>query len=113
LLEVDFNSKVIADAAVWGAEVLDCNWRVIGPEAAVRILFKHEMETMENPEEFLHKKQAEMRRVMSGPYLAAAIEEVDEVIEPRETRPRLIDALKVMANKQETRHYRKHGIMPV
>ena len=44
---------------------------------------------------------------------AMAISQVDEVIEPRETRQRLISALELMTNKDEVRHYRKHGIMPV
>ena len=86
---------------------------IIGPEGAVKVLFKQELEKAENPEEFQRQKVEELRRVMSGPYLAAAVEDVDEVIEPRETRQRLISALELMANKNEIRHYRKHGIMPV
>ena len=86
---------------------------IIGPEAAVQVLFKEEIANADNPEEFKRQKTEEMRRVMSAPYLAAAVEEIDEVIEPRETRQRLIAALEVMADKDEKRHYRKHGIMPV
>ena len=41
------------------------------------------------------------------------VEEIDEVIEPRETRQRLISTLELIINKNEVRHYRKHGIMPV
>ncbi len=86
---------------------------IVGPEGAVEVLFKREIERAENAEEFRRQKIEEMRHALSGPYFAAAIEEVDEVIEPRETRPRLIAALELMANKNEIRHYRKHGIMPV
>lgn len=86
---------------------------IIGAEAAVQVIFKQELEKAANREEFLRQKVAEMRSVVSGPYLAAAVEEVDEVIEPRETRPRLISALEMMANKTETRPYRKHDVMPV
>ena len=86
---------------------------VVGVEGAVRVLFKDEIAKAENPEEFARQKAEEMRRITSGPYMAAALEELDEVIEPRETRQRLISALEMMANKNETRHYRKHGIMPV
>lgn len=86
---------------------------IVVPEGAVEVLFKREIERAENPEEFRRQKIEEMRQALSGPYYAAAIEEVDEVIEPRETRPSLIAALELMANKNEIRHYRKHGLMPV
>jgi len=86
---------------------------VIGGEAAVEVLFRRQIESAENPEEFRRQKLAEMRRVMSGPYLVAATEGVDEVIEPGETRQRLIAALELMADKNEPRPYRKHGIMPL
>ena len=86
---------------------------IVGPEGSVQVLFKKEIESAENPEEFRRQKIEELRYAMTGPYTAAAIEEVDEVIEPRETRQRLIAALELMANKNEVRHYRKHGIMPV
>jgi acetyl-CoA carboxylase carboxyltransferase component len=86
---------------------------IVGPEGSVGVLFKQEIEKAENPEEFRRKKIEELRYAMSGPYTSAAIEEIDEVIEPRETRQRLISALELMANKNELRPYRKHGIMPV
>ena len=86
---------------------------IVGAEGSVEVLFKQEIESAENPEEFRQRKIEELERAMSGPYSAAAIEEVDEVIEPKETRQRLISALELMANKNEIRHYRKHGVMPV
>lgn len=86
---------------------------IIGPEAAVQVLFKEEIDNAENPEELRRQKIEEVRRTMSGPYLAAAVEDVDEVIEPRETRKRLIATIELMADKNEVRHYRKHGVMPV
>jgi len=86
---------------------------IVGPNASVQVLFKQEIDNAENPEEFRQRKIEELSQSMSGPYSAAAIEEVDEVIEPGETRQRLIAALELMANKTELRHYRKHGIMPV
>ena len=86
---------------------------VVGPEAAVQVLFKQEIKKAKNPEEFQKQKTEEMRRLMRGPYMAAATEDIDEVIEPGETRKRLISALELMSNKNEVRHYRKHGIMPV
>ncbi len=85
----------------------------IGPEGAAKVLFKEEIAKAENPEEFFRKKVEELRRTASGPYLAAATEHVDEVIEPRETRQRLISALETMADKDEKRQWRKHGLMPV
>ncbi|MFC2052402.1 acyl-CoA carboxylase subunit beta [Chloroflexota bacterium] len=85
----------------------------ISPEGAAKILFREEIARAENPDEFLRQKIEELRRMASGPYEAAAIEEVDEIIELRETRQRLITALELMADKVEPRPYRKHGLMPV
>ncbi|MBI4285868.1 MAG: acyl-CoA carboxylase subunit beta [Chloroflexi bacterium] len=86
---------------------------VLGAEAAARVIFKQELESAADPEALRAQKVAELRQAMSGPYMAAAVEEVDEVLEPAETRKRLIAALEVATNKHEARHYRKHGIMPV
>jgi acetyl-CoA carboxylase carboxyltransferase component len=87
--------------------------QVVGPEGAVELFYHEEIKKADHPEEFRRKKVEEMRRLMSGPYLSAAVEEVDEVIEPRETRPRLIAALEFMKNKQEPRHWKKHGLTPL
>ncbi len=87
--------------------------QVVGPEGAVELFFQEEIRKADHPEEFRRKKVEEMRRLLSGPYLSAAVEEVDEVIEPRETRQRLIAALEFMKNKQEPRHWKKHGLMPL
>jgi acetyl-CoA carboxylase carboxyltransferase component len=86
---------------------------IIGPEGAVEILYKREIEQAEDPDKLRQQKIDEIRRAMSGPYVSAATEDVDEVIEPRETRQKLIASLELIANKNELRRYRKHGIMPV
>ena len=86
---------------------------IVGAEGSVEVLFKQEIEKAENPEEFRQQKVEELRYALSGPYTAAAIEEVDEVIEPRETRQRIIAILETMIDKNELRPYRKHGVMPV
>jgi len=86
---------------------------IVGAEGAVEVLFKQEIEKAENPEEFRRQKIEELRHAMTGPYAMAATEEVDDIIEPRETRQHLIAALELMSSKNELRHYRKHGIMPV
>ncbi|MFC1861811.1 acyl-CoA carboxylase subunit beta [Chloroflexota bacterium] len=85
----------------------------LGPEGTVKVLFKEEIAHAENPEEFSRQKVDEISRPLSGPYLPASTEEVDEVIEPGETRQRLIAVLELMADKHELRPYRKHGVMPV
>lgn len=87
--------------------------RTIGPEGAVEVIYQEEIRNADNPEEFRRQKIEEVRRLMSGPYLMAAIEEIDEVIEPRETRQRLIAALEFMKDKQELRYWKKHGLMPI
>ncbi|MFC1965752.1 acyl-CoA carboxylase subunit beta, partial [Chloroflexota bacterium] len=85
----------------------------IGPEGSAKVLFREEIARAENPEEFLRHKVEELRQKATGPYEEAAFEEIDEIIELRETRQRLITALELMADKVEPRPYRKHGIMPV
>jgi acetyl-CoA carboxylase carboxyltransferase component len=87
--------------------------QIIGPEGAVEVIYQKEISKADNPDEFRRQKIQEIRRLMSGPYLMAAIEEIDEVIEPRETRQRLIASLEFVKNKKELRHWKKHGLMPI
>lgn len=86
---------------------------IVGAEGSVEVLYKQEIEQAEDPEKFRRQKIKELQQAMSGPYTSAAIEEIDEVIEPAETRQRLISTLELMVGKNELRPYRKHGIMPV
>ncbi|MBA7581619.1 Propionyl-CoA carboxylase beta chain [subsurface metagenome] len=99
-----------------GADVVFC-WpstelAVMGAEGATPIIFRKELEEAENPEELLQQKIKEYREEFANPYKAAANLHVDDVIDPAETRPRLIEALEMTISKVEPRLQKKHGIMP-
>ncbi|MFC1860245.1 acyl-CoA carboxylase subunit beta [Chloroflexota bacterium] len=99
-----------------GADALFC-WpstelAVMGAEGAAPIIFRKELEKAENPGELLQQKIKEYREEFANPYKAAANLHIDDVIDPAETRPRLIDALETAINKVEHRLPKKHGIMP-
>jgi len=99
-----------------GADVVFC-WpstelAVMGAEGAAPIIFRKELEEAENPEELLKQKIREYREEFANPYGAASNLHIDDVIDPAETRPRLIEALEVTINKVEHRIQKKHGVMP-
>ncbi|MFN3741322.1 MAG: acyl-CoA carboxylase subunit beta [Anaerolineales bacterium] len=86
---------------------------VMGPEGAVNIIFRRELEKAENPEQRRAALVAEYREKFANPYVAAARGYLDDVIEPRETRPRLINALEMLQNKRDTNPPKKHGNIPL
>jgi len=86
---------------------------VMGAEGAVRILRRRELSKAENPAELERQFVAEYREKFYNPYVAADMGQIDEVIEPKETRPRLIRALEVLRTKVQQNPPKKHGIMPV
>ncbi|HZE37116.1 MAG TPA: acyl-CoA carboxylase subunit beta [Candidatus Eisenbacteria bacterium] len=86
---------------------------VMGPDGAVNILYKREMEAAENPAGLKEEKTREYREKFANPYVAAERGYIDEVIEPRDTRRRLIQALEVLHTKRDTNPPRKHGNMPL
>ena len=86
---------------------------VMGPEGAVNILYRKELKEAEDPEKERKALQAEYRDKYLTPYAAASAGYVDDVIEPAETRPMVIKALRAIRNKSETHPSRKHGNMPV
>ena len=85
---------------------------VMGAEGAAPIIFRREIEAAAKPEEALELKINEYREKFANPYLPAAHLHVDDVIDPAETRMRLIEALEMSLDKQEERPKKKHGIMP-
>jgi propionyl-CoA carboxylase beta chain len=108
---VALNSKAIGADVVFAwpnAEIA-----VMGPEGAANIIFAKEIESSENPAETRAKKIDEYREKFANPYVAAARGMVDDVIDPRETRTKLIESLEMLRNKQESRPYKKHGNMPL
>ncbi|MCS7219756.1 MAG: acyl-CoA carboxylase subunit beta [Anaerolineae bacterium] len=86
---------------------------VMGPEAAVNVIFKREIAAAPDPEAERARLVAEYRAKFANPYVAAARGYLDDVIEPRETRPRLINALEMLRNKRDTNPPKKHGNIPL
>jgi propionyl-CoA carboxylase beta chain len=86
---------------------------VMGPDGAVNIVFRREIEAADDPEVRRAELIAEYRERFANPYTAAERGYVDEVIEPRRTRPVLIDALSTAITKRERRPPRKHGNIPL
>jgi acetyl-CoA carboxylase carboxyltransferase component len=85
---------------------------VMGAEAAAEVIYRKELAEAENKEKVLQEKIEEYRREFANPYRAAEHLHVDDVINPLDTRPRLIDALEMAMGKAEVRPERKHGIIP-
>jgi propionyl-CoA carboxylase beta chain len=86
---------------------------VMGPEGAVNIVFRRELADADDPEARREELIADYRERFANPYAAAERGYVDEVIEPRRTRPVLIDALETSLTKREERPKRKHGNIPL
>jgi propionyl-CoA carboxylase beta chain len=86
---------------------------VMGPEGAVNIVFRKELEEAADAEARREELVADYREQFANPYVAAERGYVDEVIEPRRTRPVLIDALQTALTKREPRPRRKHGNIPL
>jgi propionyl-CoA carboxylase beta chain len=86
---------------------------VMGPEGAVNIIFRSELAEADDPEARRAELIADYRDRFANPYTAAERGYVDDVIEPRRTRPVLIDALRTAATKREPRPRRKHGNIPL
>jgi len=86
---------------------------VMGPEGAVNIVFRKELADADDPDERRAELIADYRERFANPYVAAERGYVDEVIEPRRTRPVLIDALETALTKREPRPRRKHGNIPL
>ncbi len=86
---------------------------VMGPEGAVNIIFRKEIEKAEDPLKRKAELVAEYREKFANPYIAAERGYLDDVIEPRETRPRLINALEMLSNKRDANPAKKHGNIPL
>jgi propionyl-CoA carboxylase beta chain len=86
---------------------------VMGPEGAVNILYRKELKTSSDPDEFRAKKVEEFREKFASPYIAARRGFIDEVIEPRLTRRKLITGLRMLENKRDSNPPRKHGNLPL
>ncbi|MDH5589025.1 MAG: acyl-CoA carboxylase subunit beta, partial [Gemmatimonadota bacterium] len=86
---------------------------VMGPKGAVEVLFRKEIATADDPAAATEARIQEYRERFAHPYEAAARGFVDDVIDPRETRPRLVSALDMLRNKRDENPVRKHGNVPL
>ena len=86
---------------------------VMGPDGAVNILYKREMDAAADPAALKEEKTREYREKFANPFAAAERGYVDEVIEPRDTRRRLIQALEVLHTKRDSNPPKKHGNIPL
>ena len=86
---------------------------VMGPDGAVNIVFRKEIKEAEDGEAARKKLTQEYRDKFASPYIAAEVGYIDEVIEPRETRAKLITALEMLQNKRDTNPPKKHGNIPL
>jgi propionyl-CoA carboxylase beta chain len=86
---------------------------VMGPEGAVNILYRREVDHASDPAALREEKTREYRDKFANPYVAAERGYIDEVIEPRDTRKKLIQALEILATKRDQNPPKKHGNIPL
>lgn len=86
---------------------------VMGSEGAVKILYRRELKSAEDPESLSNELQDDYKAEFYSPFTAAKLGHIDEIIMPSETRPRIIEALWPLLTKREIRMKRKHGNMPL
>ena len=85
----------------------------MGPDGAVNVVFRRELMQAEDPVKRKAELVEDYRARFANPYVAASEGFIDNVIEPHETRPRLINALEMLRNKQATLPPKKHGNIPL
>jgi len=86
---------------------------VMGPEGAVNIVFRNEIENSADPAKERERLVDEYRRHFANPFKAAELGYVDDVILPEDTRPRLIQSLRILENKRDRNPAKKHGSIPL
>jgi propionyl-CoA carboxylase beta chain len=86
---------------------------VMGPKGAVEIIFRKEIEASKDRQKAIDEKVEEYRKKFANPYIAAARGYVDDIIEPKSTRPKLIRAYSILSTKVDTNPKKKHGNIPL
>ncbi len=86
---------------------------VMGAEGAVGVLYAKEAKNQPDPKAYIKEKEEEYRNLFANPYNAAKYGYIDDVIEPRNTRFRVIRALQMLATKKQTNPAKKHGNIPL
>jgi propionyl-CoA carboxylase beta chain len=85
----------------------------MGPDGAINILFRKELAEAEDPDARKAELVEEYREKFANPYKAAELGYIDEVIKPEQTRPKIIEALEMLATKRDTNPPKKHGNIPL
>jgi propionyl-CoA carboxylase beta chain len=86
---------------------------VMGPDGAVNIAFRKELSQADDYDQKKAELVQEYREKFANPYIAASRGFIDDVIEPRDTRPRLINGLEMLSNKRDSNPAKKHGCIPL
>ena len=86
---------------------------VMGPDGAVQIIFRKEIDGAKDPKAREAELVREYREKFANPYIAARMGYLDDIIEPQDTRPRVANALAMLRSKRETRPPKKHGNIPL
>ncbi len=86
---------------------------VMGPDGAVNIIFRKEIQAADEPDEKAKELVTSYREKFANPYIAAEMGYIDDIIEPKETRARVINGLHTLLDKRETRPAKKHGNIPL
>jgi propionyl-CoA carboxylase beta chain len=86
---------------------------VMGPEGAINVLYRKELAGAEDPESLRAQLVQDYRDTFANPYVAASWGYLDDVIEPNQTRPYLINALEMLQNKRDENPPKKHGNIPL
>jgi len=90
-----------------------CELAVMGAEGAANIIFRREIASSPDPEKTRAEKIAEYRERFANPYKAAALGFIDDVIEPAQTRPRVLAAFEMLRTKRQSLPHKKHGNIPL
>jgi propionyl-CoA carboxylase beta chain len=85
----------------------------MGPEGAVNVLYRRELQPSTSSDEVRQTKIEEYRDRFANPFVAAERGYIDDVIEPHETRAKVIRALRMLVNKTDTMPRKKHGNIPL
>jgi len=85
----------------------------MGPEGAVNILYREDLARAKDPVAERRRLVAEYIEKFASPWIAAELGYLDDVIEPEDTRPKLIAALEMLKNKRQSLPYKKHGNPPL
>jgi propionyl-CoA carboxylase beta chain len=86
---------------------------VMGPDGAVNIIFRKEISQAKDPDKKRDELVADYREKFANPYIAASRGYIDDIIEPWETRPRLINSLEMLSNKRDSNPPKKHACIPL